>query len=240
MEQIKVIINTNKPKLIKLDGKEREIRLENNKLPLSDLQSDYKYKATLKERGTSAIETLKSKLLEDLDTLNAEKEALEEEKVLVDFLTIMFSDNGGIKKYIANHYVPIINDLMSQMLQYMDLNYIIKFDENFDAEIVQNGMKIKYATLSKGQKARVDFATIISFVKFLKLQFGELNLLFLDELFSHVDINGMNDMIDILRNLSNDMKLNIYLIHHAKLENIMFDKVLQTKMTDGFSRIEYI
>ena len=86
----------------------------------------------------------------------------------------------------------------------------------------------------------MDFATIISFVKFLKLQFGELNLLFLDELFSHVDINGMNDMIDILRNLSNDMKLNIYLIHHAKLENIMFDRVLQTKMTDGFSRLEYL
>ena len=50
----------------------------------------------------------------------------------------------------------------------------------------------------------------------------------------------MNDMIDILRNLSNDMKLNIYLIHHAKLENIMFDRVLQTKMTDGFSRLEYL
>ena len=152
----------------------------------------------------------------------------------------MFSDNGGIKRYISNKYIPIINNLMSDMLQYMDLNYIIEFDDNFDATIVQNGVKIKYATLSKGQKARVDFATIISFVKFLKLQFGELNLLFLDELFSHVDINGMNDMIDILRNLSNDMKLNIYLIHHAKLENIMFDRVLQTKMTDGFSRLEYL
>ena len=95
-------------------------------------------------------------------------------------------------------------------------------------------------TLSKGQKARVDFATIISFVRFLKLQFGELNLLFLDELFSHVDNNGMNDMIDILKNLSNDLKLNIYLIHHAQLENARFDKVMQTKMIDEFSRIEYL
>ena len=172
--------------------------------------------------------------------MNEEKNLLEQEKTLIDFLTVMFSDNGGIKRYISNKYIPIINNLMSDMLQYMDLNYIIEFDDNFDATIVQNGVKIKYATLSKGQKARVDFATIISFVKFLKLQFGELNLLFLDELFSHVDINGMNDMIDILRNLSNDMKLNIYLIHHAKLENIMFDKILQTKMTDGFSRLEYL
>ena len=240
MEQIKVIINNAKPKLIALEKKEKEINADNYKIPLADLQSDYKYKATLKERGTSAVEGLKTKLMEDLDALNNEKTLLEKEKILIDFLALMFSDTGGIKRYIANHYVPIINDLMKNMMDYMDLNYTITFNDNFDAEIIQNGMKIKYATLSKGQKARVDFATIISFVKFLKLQFGELNLLFLDELFSHVDINGMNDMIDILRNLSNDMKLNIYLIHHAKLENVMFDRVLQTKMTDGFSRIEYL
>ena len=240
MEQIKEIINGAKPKLIALEKKEKEINADNYKIPLADLQSDYKYKATLKERGTSAVEGLKTKLMEDLEALNNEKELLEKEKILIDFLALMFSDTGGIKRYIANHYVPIINDLMKNMMDYMDLNYTITFNDNFDAEIIQNGMKIKYATLSKGQKSRVDFATIISFVKFLKLQFGELNLLFLDELFSHVDINGMNDMIDILRNLSNDMKLNIYLIHHAKLENIMFDRVIQTKKTDGFSRIEYL
>ena len=240
IEQIKGIINSNKPKLIKLDNKEKEIKTENNRIPLADLQSDYKYKLTLKERGTNTVETLKTKLVENLDILKEERAKLEKEKELMDFLNVMLSDGGGIKRYISNKYIPIINKLMGEMLQYMSLNYIITFDANFDAEIVQNGMKIKYSTLSKGQKARVDFATIISFVKFLKLQFGELNLLFLDELFSHVDINGMNDMIDILRNLCVDMKLNIYLIHHAKLENVMFDKVLQTKMIDGFSHLEYL
>ena len=240
MDQIKDMITKFKPRLVALDNKERSIMLDNNKIPLADLQSDYKYKKTLKERSTDTVEALKAKLLQNLEALKTEKEELEKEKELMDFMTIMFSDGGGIKRYISNRYIPIINGLMSDMLQYMGLNYTITFDNNFDAEIFQNGIKIKYATLSKGQKARVDFATIISFVKFLKLQFGELNLLFLDELFSHVDINGMNDMIDILRSLSNDMKLNIYLIHHAPLENIMFDKVMQTKMTDGFSRIEYL
>lgn len=240
MEQIKEIIGKARPKLIALEKKEREINADNFKIPLADTQSDYKYKMTLKDRGTSTVETLKEQLLKDLEALNEERVILEKEKTLMDFLTIMFSDGGGIKRYISNKYIPIINGLMTQMLDYMGLNYTIEFNDNFDAEIIQNGMKIKYATLSKGQKARVDFATIISFVKFLKLQFGELNLLFLDELFSHVDINGMNDMIDILKNLSNDMKLNIYLIHHAQLENILFDQVMQTKMTDGFSRIEYL
>ena len=239
MEQIKEIVDGIKPKLVKLDTKEKEIRFENNKIPLADLQSDYKYKKTIKERGTTAIETLREQLMNDLAVLKEERELLEKEKATMEFLNTMFSD-GGIKRYISNKYVPIINDLMKNMLNYMDLNYTITFDNNFDAKIVKNGVTIKYATLSKGQKARVDFATIISFVRFLKLQFGELNLLFLDELFSHVDTNGMNDMIDILKNLSSDMKLNIYLIHHAQLENAKFDKVIQTKMIDEFSRIEYL
>ena len=239
MEQIKDIIGKSRPKLIALEKKEKEINTENYKIPLADYQSDYKYKMTMKDRGTSTVENLKKQLLNDLEKLNEEKTILEKEKNLMDFLSVMFSD-GGIKRYISAKYIPIINNLMTEMLDYMGLNYTIEFDNNFDAEITQNGMKIKYATLSKGQKARVDFATIISFVKFLKLQFGELNLLFLDELFSHVDVNGMNDMIDILKNLSTDMKLNIYLIHHAKLENVLFDQVIQTKMTDGFSRVEYL
>lgn len=239
MEQIKEMIGKARPKLIALENKEKEINSANYKIPLADYQSDYKYKLTLKDRGTTTVESLKTQLLQDLEKLNEEKTMLEEQKTLMDFITVMFSD-GGIKRYISNMYIPIINKLMTEMLDYMGLNYTIEFDNNFDAKIIQNGMIIKYATLSKGQKARVDFATIISFVKFLKLQFGELNLLFLDELFSHVDINGMNDMIDILKNLSVDMKLNIYLIHHAKLENILFDQVIQTKMTDGFSRLEYL
>ena len=240
MEQLKGIVLSARPKLIALEKKEKEITTANNKIQLADLQADYKYKTTLKTNGTTTVESLKNQLLKDLEDLNDEKNNLEKEKNLMDFLTIMFSDGGGIKRYISNMYIPIINSLMNDMLDFMGLNYTITFDNNFDAEIIQNGMKIKYATLSKGQQARVDFATIISFVKFLKLQFGELNLLFLDELFAHVDVNGMNDMIDILKNLSRDMNLNIYLIHHARLENIMFDKVMETKMTDGFSRIEYL
>lgn len=239
LEQIKGIIDGIKPKLVKLDTKEKEIRFENNKIPLADLQSDYKYKMTIKERGTTTVENLKKQLMKDLAVLKEERNLLEKEKTTMDFLNNMFSE-GGIKRYISNKYVPVINELMSSMLSYMGLNYTITFDNNFDAKIKQNGMDIKYATLSKGQKSRVDFATIISFVRFLKLQFGELNLLFLDELFSHVDTNGMNDMIDILKNLSSDMHLNIYLIHHAQLESARFDKVMQTKMIDSFSKIEYL
>lgn len=226
-------------KLLALDKKEESYKDSNNRSRLVDLKSDLKYKQSMKEKSVTPLENLKVNLTNDLENMEREKKILEEKKSILDVLNGMFSD-GGIKKYVAEQYIPIINTLMSGMMGYMNLNYTVTFDGNFDATIKQNGYIVKYRTLSKGQKAKVDFAAIISFVKFLKLQFGELNLLFLDELFAHVDINGINDMIEILRGLSKEMSLNIYLIHHAKLEGVMFDNILETKMTDGFSRIEYV
>lgn len=238
MASIKSVIEKAKSKLNALDSKTNEIQRKSDSVRLLDMQSDLKYKQTLNERDSSPIEELKRKISEDIDNLKREKAELDECKKLMDFLNIMFSD-GGIKKYISGMYIPIINGLMDGMLKFMNLNYNVTFDSNFDAEIIQNGMKVKYSTLSTGEQRRVDFAAVISFIKFLKIQFGELNLLFLDELFSNVDINGVNDMIEILKELSNEMKINVYLIHHAKLEGVMFDNILYTRKIDGFSRLEY-
>ena len=239
IEQLKQLVTTSKEKIGKLEVKESETQKENNKIKLVDLQSDYKYKQSMMGKNTSSIESLKEGLIKQLADISKEKEELEKLKEVLDFLAQMMGDGkDSIKRYISGNYIPIINSIMDEMLKYMNLNYVITFDDSFDAEIKQNGMTVKYCTLSRGQKARVDFAAIITFVKFLKLQCCELNLLFLDELFSHVDTNGMNDMIEILRGLCEEMNLDIYLIHHAQLEGVMFDTVMQTKMTDGFSHLE--
>jgi DNA repair exonuclease SbcCD ATPase subunit len=239
IEQLKQLVATSKEKIGKLEVKETETQKENNKIKLVDLQSDYKYKQSMMGKNTSSIESLKEGLVKQLADISKEKEELEKLKEVLDFLAQMMGDGkDSIKRYISGNYIPIINSIMDEMLKYMNLNYVITFNDSFDAEIKQNGMTVKYCTLSRGQKARVDFAAIITFVKFLKLQCCELNLLFLDELFSHVDTNGMNDMIEILRGLCEEMNLDIYLIHHAQLEGVMFDTVMQTKMTDGFSHLE--
>lgn len=239
IEQLKQLVATSKEKIGKLEIKESETQKKNNKIKLVDLQSDYKYKQSMMGKNTSSIESLKEELVKQLADISKEKEELEKLKEVLDFLAQMMGDGkDSIKRYISGNYIPIINSIMDEMLKYMNLNYVITFNDSFDAEIKQNGMTVKYCTLSRGQKARVDFAAIITFVKFLKLQCCELNLLFLDELFSHVDTNGMNDMIEILRGLCEEMNLDIYLIHHAQLEGVMFDTVMQTKMTDGFSHLE--
>ena len=84
----------------------------------------------------------------------------------------------------------------------------------------------------------MNFASVISIIKFLKMQLGELNLLFLDELFSNIDVNGVADMIEVLRKLCDELGINIYLIHHGQLEGVAFDRIVRTSKPDGFSRMD--
>lgn len=237
MENIKKTLLGVKSKLNAIDKKESNVKGALSRSKLVDLQSEYKYKTSIKESNIDPLVKLKSDLDNELVLLNEEKKSLENDKKIIDIVLTILGDNG-IKKYISSQYVPVINKIMSDVLQFMGLTYIVKFDNNFNSTIMNCGYNVNYSTLSTGEKKRIDFASVISIIKFLKLQLGELNLLFLDELFSNIDINGVSDMIDLLRDLCEELGINIYLIHHAQLEGISFDKIIKTTKPDGFSRME--
>jgi ABC-type multidrug transport system ATPase subunit len=179
---------------------------------------------------------LKESLDKQIIQLNDEKEFLCRKKRLYD-CTMQILGDGGIKEYIASKYIPIINQIISEMMEFMGINYNVVFDRTFKATITSNGYNVTYNSLSTGEKKRIDFATVVSFIKLLKLQLGEMNLLFLDEMLASIDINGVADMMTILKDLSVELNMNIYLIHHAQVENVVFDNVIETSKPDGFSKI---
>ena len=237
MENIKKSLLGVKSKLNAIDKKENSVRTLISKSKLVDLQSEYKYKSSIKDTNIDSLQKLKTEINSELNELNKERENLENEKKVLEAIITILGDNG-IKKFIANQYVPVINQIMSDVLQFMGLNYIVKFDNNFNSTIMQNGYEVRYSTLSTGEKKRMNFASVISIIKFLKMQLGELNLLFLDELFSNIDVNGVADMIEVLRKLCDELGINIYLIHHGQLEGVAFDRIVRTSKPDGFSRMD--
>ena len=210
-----------------------------NKSGLADLISDLKYKVSLKKNNSQPLLNLKESLNKQIVQLNEEKEILSKKKMLYDCVMQILGD-GGIKEYIANKYIPTINQIISEMMDFMGINYNVVFDRTFKATITSNGYNVTYNSLSTGERKRIDFATVVSFIKLLKLQLGEMNLLFLDEMLASIDINGVSDMMTILKDLSAELNMNIYLIHHAQVENVIFDNVFETSKPDGFSKLSKI
>lgn len=226
-----------KSRLNTLDKKKQETYKNIRTSDVVELKSDLKSKQALKNKSSSQFIKLRNEMKEKLITLNEEYDGYKKEMGILNILQEVFGENG-IKKYITSQYTPRINAMMAEVISHMGLNYVVEFDDSFNGKITLNGYNVKYSTLSAGEKKRIDFACVVSIIKFLKLQLGEMNLLFLDELFSNIDINGVSDMIDLLKKYCEELDLNIYLIHHAPLEGIVFDKVMRTYKPDGFSRIE--
>ena len=207
-----------------------------NKSRLTDLVSDLKYKVSLRKNNSQPLLNLKESLNSQIAQLNEEREMLSKKKMIYDCVMQILGD-GGIKEYIASKYIPTINQMISEMMEFMGINYNVVFDRTFKATITSNGYNVTYNSLSTGEKKRIDFATVVSFIKLLKLQLGDMNLLFLDEMLASIDINGVADMMTILKDLSVELNMNIFLIHHAQVENVVFDNVLETSKPDGFSKI---
>ena len=207
-----------------------------SKSKLMDLASELKYKISLKKNNSQILLNLKDDLDTQIIQLNEERELLGKKKRVYDCVMQILGD-GGIKEYIAGKYIPTINQIISEMMEFMGINYNVVFDKTFKATITSNGYNVTYNSLSTGEKKRIDFATVVSFIKLLKLQLGEMNLLFLDEMLASIDINGVSDMMSILKDLSVELNMNIYLIHHAQVENVVFDNVIETSKPDGFSKI---
>ena len=230
------IINDLSNKMRAVDSKKNVFVDAINKSKLMDLASDLKYKISLKKNNSQPLLNLKESLDKQIIQLNEERELLSKRKMVYDCVLQILGD-GGIKEYIASKYIPTINQIISEMMEFMGINYNVVFDKTFKATITSNGYNVTYNSLSTGEKKRIDFATVVSFIKLLKLQMGEMNLLFLDEMLASIDINGVSDMMSILKDLSVELNMNIYLIHHAQVENVVFDNIIETSKPDGFSKI---
>ena len=99
------------------------------------------------------------------------------------------------------------------------------------------GIEIPVQTLSTGEMKKVDFVVLVAIMKLMKLKFSSINLLFLDELFSSVDPDGIYSIVKILQKITRELGLNIFVINHAPMPHEIFDWKLEVKKLNNFSTI---
>ncbi len=64
-----------------------------------------------------------------------------------------------------------------------------------------------------------------------------INILFLDEVFSSVDLENIQKILGLLKSFSNQYNVNIFVVHHAVLNQEMFDRIIRVNK-EVFSTIE--
>ena len=133
--------------------------------------------------------------------------------------------NDGLKQYISDIYVPMINGYVEGACTQLGINYRIVFDTGYACSIWSLGEEVPYSTLSTGERKKVDIAVTLAFLQIVKSRVPDINILFLDEVLTNIDVESCNDMLRIFKKFADDNGLSIYIVHHANLDSVYADNV---------------
>jgi DNA repair exonuclease SbcCD ATPase subunit len=185
---------------------------------------------------TQSLQRILQTLENDKNTLTVEKYQKEEKQSWFKSLDEILSERG-VKQMAIRTILPSLNSEIVELLKKMNLGYQVIFDEEFSANIYHMGMEISSQTLSTGEMKKIDFVVLISIMKLMKMKFSNINLLFLDELFSSVDQEGVYQITSILKDSSRELGLNIFVINHAPMPHEIFDYKIEITKANNFSSI---
>lgn len=176
--------------------------------------------------------------LSDKKTLSSDNVAVCKDKELYyKELNKIFGEDGVKKSIIAGIIKPI-NHFIAENIKKMGLPFDVKLDETFTAEIRQLGSVIEHDSLSTGETKKVNISILIAYLKLIRTK-RHINILFLDEVFSSIDIEGIDSILALLKSFANDYNINIFVVHHAILNQEMFDRILKINK-EIFSSIEEV
>ena len=144
----------------------------------------------------------------------------------------------GVKKSIIAGIIKPINVFIAENISKMGIPFEVRLDETFTAEIRQFGTPIESDSLSTGENKRVNIAILIAYLKLIRTK-RHINILFLDEVFSSIDIEGIDSILTLLKSFANEYNINIFVVHHAILNQEMFDRILKINK-EVFSSIEEV
>lgn len=201
---------------------------------LSEIQS---LESVNKDKQVESLRRIIETLEEDKNKLSAEILKTEDRNIWFKKLDDVLSERG-VKQMAIKTILPSLNSEILDLLREMGLEYQVVFDEEFKASLYHMGVEIPVQSLSTGEMKKVDFVVLIAIMKLMKLKFSTINLLFLDELFSSVDPEGVHSILRILQKNSKEMGLNIFVINHAPMPHEIFDWKLEVTKANNFSSVK--
>ena len=240
-EKLQSDIEKTEEKISNLKSKRKQVdtRVDNLRFSIKEIKEEL-IKIKESTQDANQFKHLKQ-IIKDFEKAEGQKSKKREKVAQSDaFMTILEEVLGdeGVKNLAVQTILPGLNANIAMMTQTMHLPFHIRFNEKFDCIINHLGEDINPLTLSTGERKKADFIVIIAIIKILKLRFPQLNLMFLDELLSSVDQDGVYNVLKILNEVIKENGLNTFVINHTELPHEIFDQKIQIYRENGFSKFD--
>ena len=224
--------------------KESEIRVEKSSITekgnkivvnINSIKEELKkIKSASAIQGLDSLKKIAEETRESIQDFSQERSKEEKKSEWIKKIEDILGDKG-VKQLALKTILPSLNGNIAELMGSLHLPYTVTFDEDFNASVVHMGEEISTSTLSTGEMKKVDFAVLLSVIKLMKIRFSSINLLFLDEIFSSVDPDGVYTILNTLRKICDDLGLNVFVINHAPMPTEIFDYKMEIQKRNNFS-----
>lgn len=183
-------------------------------------------------------ETLKNQLdkaLEDIDKVQVEIDKVSSELNDLEILAVAFKE---LVAYKLEHCVKTFEELINNYLGVITSG---KFALGFELDatklvvvIYNDGVKTSMESCSTGQQHRIQLATLLAIRSLMSaISKVNINVLFLDEVISFIDTQGINTLVELL---CTEHELNSFLVSHGHTHPMA--KVISVEQDpEGYSRL---
>lgn len=220
---------------------------DNAKKQVASLRSQLEQLENKKVEAPKQADT--SKLQAKLAQLTKQSKKLKTRIDHLDQLVKVYSDKG-VKSQALSLVIPYLNDKLKDYLAVLtdnNINAYLSSTSKTKTGKVNNSISLNidsvnsgnhFEELSSGEKRRISIALNLAFMSYLSDQVGGINLVFFDEIFDHLDLNGVSQVVALLKKI--DIDNTIVISHNDDLKyNDNFDSHLVVKKVDNSSRLLY-
>lgn len=191
---------------------------------------------------SAAIERMKTiitDITQKISELSSEKAEIDSKLKLNQEMEVILGDSG-MKRLLMNQIIPILNKKILKIAKLLEFKFAFEFDLEFDPIITHLGVQISPDSLSTGEQKKMNLIVLLCILELIKLKHHRVNLLFLDEVFSSLDVESIYRIVDLLKDFSKKYNMTIFVISHDMLPEELFDMKIFVENNDHFSDMKIV
>lgn len=238
INSVEVKLKEKKPAVTIQEAKTHNREITRSAKAISDLEdnieqerlADNPYKQII-EDNSDYIE--KRKL--EIENLAESKIELEVLYKHYNYIYKAYNERNKIKSYVFREFIPFINKRVNHYLEILNLDVRVGLTDSLGIQSNMWG----YDFQSGGERKRTDLAFMLAMFDFHEQMYGrQCNILVLDEVDGRMDDDGIEGLINIIKNELSQKVECILIISHRNQMHDVFDKEIRVLKRDGESFIQ--
>jgi len=186
---------------------------------------------------TSSLDDLENSIVEDQTIITDSTQEKEQQELLYrhyTYLSKAYSERNKIKSYVFKEHIPFINQRLNHYLDMLNLDIKVNLTENLGLDSNMWG----YDFQSGGERKRTDVAFMLAAFDFHEAMYGrQCNVLVLDEVDGRMDDDGIDGLINIIKQELSRKAETILIISHRNQMHDVFDKEIKVTKSNNYSKI---